>query len=123
MSIKPPPAHPNIFEHTESLPVFLGYFLLYGFLGAFIGRSIDYAVKKIQNGKESKQTSFWSAILQILMNGTIFYLAFKLLLFKRGPNELTFDDWVSSTFQGLIFVTTIYSVQEELTKNIKHFMF
>jgi len=32
---------------------------------------------------------------------------------------MTFDDWISGTFQGLIFATTMYQVQAQLSNNFK----
>jgi hypothetical protein len=123
MSNKPPPTHPNSFEHSENYWSFVGYFLLYGAAGAIIGRTIDYIVSSLDNSKTDRLTSFWLVVLQLLINGSLFYLFFQFLLLKRGGNELTFDDWVSSTFQGLIFITTMYSVQDHISKNVRQALY
>jgi len=113
-----PPKHPNAFEHTETYLPFLGYFLMYGFLGGVVGRQVDYIVTKIQKN-DDRLSSFLFICLQIALNGTAFFILFKTLKFNRGGFQMTFDDWISSTFQGLIFATTLYSVQTALTTNFQ----
>ena len=114
-----PPAHPNKFEHTETLIKFLGYFVLYGFIGGIVGRCIDFSIAKIKGTRDEKLFALLMIILQIVFNGLFFYFVFKIYKFRGGSVELTFDDWISSTFQGLIFATTLYSVQDQLMINFK----
>jgi len=113
-----PPKHPNAFEHTEQYLPFLSYFVLYGSVGGLIGRIIDYIVAHLQK-KEDKWNAIVFIILQIALNGTAFYVLFKTMKFERPSGAMTFDDWISSTFQGLIFATTFYSVQTKLTTNFQ----
>lgn len=111
-----PPKHPNAFEHKESTVNFLSYFLFYGLIGGLIGRVVDFVILKIQKSK-GRFASLGFLALQILLNGLVFLAAFKTILFRNKNDTLTFDDWISSTFQGLIFATTYYSAQDALTKN------
>ena len=118
-----PPKHPNDFEHKETFIKFLSYFIFYGFLGALLGRSIDNSIEYLNNEEDSRQKQIGLFFLQILINGIIFFVAFQTLTFKFNNINLTFDDWISSTFQGLIFATTMYSMQNKLFDNLKNGMF
>ena len=113
-----PPKHPNAFEHTEKYLPFLMYFILYGCVGGLIGRVLDYIVKTLQK-KQDRLHAIIFIIFQIALNGTAFYFLFKTIKFKRISGIMTFDDWMSGTFQGLIFATTFYSVQTALTENFQ----
>ena len=97
----------------------LGYFLFYGLLGALVGRTIDKSLAYLKSDTDSKAKVFGLFILQLFINGIFFYTAFKWTTIKSKSGELTVDDWISSTFQGLIFVTTMYSVQNSIYENIK----
>lgn len=118
-----PSKHPNSFEHKENLIVFLGYFIYYGFLGAFLGRTVDISISALKSDADSKVKLISLFILQLIFNGLFFYIIFKLITVKSKTGELTIDDWISSTFQGLIFVTTMYSVQNNIFENIKQGLF
>lgn len=116
-----PPQHPNDFEHSESLIKFLGFFLFYGFLGGAIGQLIDRTVSKLQGGLVGWRYGILFYTLQILLNGLAFFILFKTVHFNstyRG-HKMTFDDWLSGTFQGVIFATTMYQVQEQISFNFK----
>lgn len=117
--MKEPPKHPNKFEHTENIVFFLGFFVLYGFVGGIVGRLLDFSVAKIKGSHDEKLYAAAMILLQIIFNGLFFYLVFRIYRFRFGNVELTFDDWISSTFQGLIFATTLYSVQDQLMVNFK----
>jgi hypothetical protein len=103
----------------ESAPTFLRYFVFYGCVGGIVGHLIDKAVSSIQGTQTSRLQSALYYILQILFNGIFFFIAFKTITFKQKDGVLTFDDWVSGTFQGVIFGTTLYSVQNQLAINGK----
>jgi hypothetical protein len=118
-----PSKHPNAFEHKENVITFLSYFLYYGFLGAFIGRSIDKSLSLLKKNNDSRLKLFGLFLLQILVNGIFFYITFKTIIIKSKTGELTIDDWISSTFQGLVFVTTLYGVQNNIYENIKNGLF
>ena len=113
-----PPKHPNAFEHTEKYLPFLSYFIMYGCIGGLIGRLIDHIIDSLQKNQDRLSATLF-IILQIALNGTAFYILFRTMTFKRRYIEMTFDDWISSTFQGLIFATTFYSVQTALTTNFQ----
>jgi hypothetical protein len=113
-----PPKHPNAFEHMEKYLPFILYFILYGCIGGLIGRVLDHMVASFQKKKDRFHAVIF-IVLQIALNGTAFYILFKTMKFKRLSIEMTFDDWLSSTFQGLIFATTFYSVQTALTTNFQ----
>jgi hypothetical protein len=55
------------------------------------------------------------------MNGLVFYILFTNLHFHSPFTgiSMTFDDWMSGTYQGLIFATTMYQVQEQISVNFK----
>lgn len=110
-----PSKYPNAFEQESSFK-FLAYFVFFGLIGGLIGRVVDFIIIKLQK-RTDRFTSFAFLALQIFFNGLVFLSAFKLILFKNKNESLTFDDWISSTFQGLIFATTYYSAQDALTKN------
>lgn len=113
-----PPRHPNEFEHSEKYSSFIFFFIGYGIIGGLLGRIIDHVIARLQKKFDRWSASLFIA-LQIAMNGTAFYLLFKTIKFERGSVVMTFDDWMSSTFQGLIFATTLYSVQTALTTNFQ----
>jgi hypothetical protein len=113
MSIVNPPKHPNIFEHTEALPRFMLLFVLYGTLGGVLGRITDKAAASIK--PQTRINKALVFLLQLLINSATFYFAFHSIKIQK----LAVDDWVSGTFQGIIFITTFYTVQEELLANLK----
>jgi len=119
MAIALPITHPNKFEHTETAFKFIQSFLICGLAGGLVGQVIDRSVVNLQGDRRG----WWSAAafytLQILINGLIFYGLFKLIKFTAPEGTLTFDDWISGTFQGLIFATTVYQVQEQISANFK----
>jgi hypothetical protein len=124
MSVPEPPQHPNEFEHKESLPKFLALFLFYGILGGTLGQLIDRGISKLQGELEGWRYAALFYALQILLNGFVFFTLFKTVHFnfpslRRGGGKMTFDDWMSSTFQGLIFATTMYQVQDQISVNFK----
>ena len=86
-----------------------------------LGRSIDIIITQFHTDKKSG--SFFLGLLQLFINGLVLYTAFKLITFRFGREVLTLDDWMSSTFQGLIFVTTLYSVQNNIYENFKKGLF
>jgi hypothetical protein len=92
---------------------------LYGCLGGIVGHLIDKTTTDLQGSRTSRLQSALFYCVQILLNGLLFYVAFKTITFKQAEGVLTFDDWVGGTFQGVIFATTLYSVQNQLTVNGK----
>ena len=116
--IAEPPQHPNEFEHSEKYVSFILHFIMYGVIGGLLGRIIDHIVAKLQT-RYDRWAAVLFIILQIAMNGTAFFFLFRTMTFTRGKSTMTFDDWISSTFQGLIFATTLYSVQTALTNNFQ----
>jgi hypothetical protein len=124
--VAPPPKHPNEYEHSETIVKFFLTYLFYGLLGGFIGRLIDKTVVHLQGRRTGRLNCILFSGLQISLNSLIFYAMFKLIFVRNGTftltssdNTMTFDDWMSGTFQGLIFATTIYSAQDQLPLNLK----
>ena len=119
MAVSLPITHPNKFEHTETLFKFMQSFVICGIAGGLVGQLIDRSIVNLQGNR----TGWWSAAafytLQIVINGVMFYGLFKTIKFTSPEGILTFDDWVSGTFQGLIFATTVYQVQEQISANFK----
>jgi hypothetical protein len=115
------PEHPNEFEHLESFFSFIGYFLLYGTIGSLIGRSIDKLISVLESDSKIIKTSLF--FLQLLINAVVFYVAFKTITLQVGSNKLSLDSWMGATFQGLIFVTNVFSAQSYLYENIKNGLF
>lgn len=119
MAVSLPLTHPNKFEHTETLYKFMQSFVICGLAGGLVGQLIDRSIVHLQGNR----TSWWSAAafytLQIILNGVMFYALFKSIKFTAAEGVLSFDDWVSSTFQGLIFATTVYQVQDQISANFK----
>lgn len=119
MAVSLPLTHPNKFEHTETLFKFMQSFVICGLAGGIVGQLLDRTIVNLQGNR----TGWWSSALfyslQIIFNGLTFYALFKAIKFTSPEGILTFDDWVSGTFQGLIFATTVYQVQEQLSANFK----
>ena len=119
MAFTLPLTHPNKFQHTESLFKFMQSFLICGLAGGVVGQLIDRTITNLQGNR----TGWWTAAsfytIQIVFNGLLFFALFKGIKFSSPEGVLTFDDWVSSTFQGLIFATTVYQVQEQISANFK----
>jgi H+/Cl- antiporter ClcA len=115
-----PPEHSNEFEHREKFIPFLLYFLFYGFVGGIIGRLLDSFISALKHDDDSKQKSVLLYFLQLLINGIFFFIAFKTITIKSKyyNYSLSLDDWIGSTFQGLIFATTMYSMQNNLYVNL-----
>ncbi len=116
-----PPKHANDFENSESIVRFLSYFLFYGFLGGAFGQLIDRGISKLQGDQDGWIHALLFYALQILLNGLVFFTLFKTTHFHSPASGkiMTFDDWMSSTFQGLVFATTMYQVQDQISINFK----
>lgn len=124
--VKAPPQHANEYEHISSTLKFFGTYVFFGLLGGVIGRIVDKFIVHAQNGRTGRANSLFFTLLQILINGIIFFTLFKIVFIRDGiftfintEKTMTFDDWLSGTFQGLIFATTIYSAQDQLPFNLK----
>lgn len=123
-NILDPSRHPNKFEHKENFVTFISFFIFYGVLGGVIGRLIDKSISSLKNENDSRLKLTSLFLLQIFINGVFFYIAFQSITFKtKTDSPLTLDDWISSTFQGLIFATTMYSTQNNLYENLKNGLF
>ena len=119
MAVSLPITHPNKFEHTETLFKFLRSFSICGVLGGVLGQLIDRTITNLQGTRTDWGSAALFYCLQILLNGVAFFALFKAIKFSAPEGILTFDDWISGTFQGLIFATTVYQVQEQLSANFK----
>jgi hypothetical protein len=112
-TIPEPPKHPNQFEHVSNYPRFVGLFVLFASLGAVLGRLIDKSIALIEPTSRAEKAGLFA--LQVFISATMFFIAFRIIKLDK----LFFDDWLSGTFQGIIFVTTFYAMQEELFLNLK----
>lgn len=115
--MKIPPKHPNQFEHYEHISAFLFSFVVSGTLGAILGRLVDKLMQKLD--PKNKITTIMVFLLQMFINAIVIFVAFKYITIDK----LSFDDWISGTFQGIIFITTFFSMQEELFLNLKNALF
>jgi hydrogenase-4 membrane subunit HyfE len=105
-----PPQHANAFEHTEKIQSFLFMTITFGFAGILLGRFIDKQLQKID-----ATHPIFDTFLQLLINAMLLYFAFKVIKLSN----LSFDDWSSSTFRGIVFLTMFFSVQDNLYTNAR----
>ena len=108
-----PPKHPNAFEHEQSLVKFVTLVVFFGILGTAVGRVIDLSVSKIQGDDHTKLELFLFFVLQMSLNALVIFVGFKTIVLRK----LTLDDWISSTFEGVLFVTMCFSVQDNFYAN------
>jgi len=105
----------NAKEHTWSFSRFIAMFVFWGFLGILLGGFINLTVVKFQGAINKAfakwQTSAWFAFVQILELGLVSYAAIHILSRK-------FDDWIWSSFSGMIFWLTLIVSQTRLSTNI-----
>jgi hypothetical protein len=82
-------------------------------LGGIIEKLISYCIKdgEIQQGKLIN--SFY-LLLQLLFNAIVLYVFLRTIKFSNRYGVITFDDWLSGTFGGIIFTTTFFSAQTNL---------
>lgn len=83
-----------------------------------IGRLIDRSVSTLQGANSETDTKFQLCLyflLQMFANALVLYAGFKLIKFRH----LSFDDWMGSTFQGVLFVTMCFSVQDNFYANAR----
>lgn len=111
--IPEPPKHPNQFEHVSDFPRFVALFILFASLGAVLGRLIDKSIALIEPKTRAEKAGLF--LFQVFISASMFFLAFRVVKLDK----LFFDDWLSGTFQGIIFITTFYAMQEELFLNLK----
>ena len=113
--MRDPPKHPHVFEHKQSGPRFIALVVFYGLLGSILGRLIDKGVAAVQGTREATLEIIFFFVLQIFVNALVIYIGFKSLRL----HQLTLDDWISSTFQGVLFVTMSFSVQDNFYANAR----
>lgn len=111
-----PNQHPNYTEHQEAAFQFIAKFVLSGFLATILGGALEKLISYFQ--KDGVQTGKFYNILfltiQLALNSIIFLVLLKFVTFKNKYGKITFDDWLSGTFQGIIFATTFFSSQTNL---------
>jgi len=115
MKLSNPPKHPNAFEHSEQPIKFIGFVVLYGVIGSILGRVIDKTISKVQGETHTKIEMSLFFVAQMTLNALIIYIGFRTLRL----NTLFLDDWLSSTFQGVLFVTMCFSVQDNFYANAR----
>jgi hypothetical protein len=121
--VKAPSKHPNDFEHTQNVLEFIGFVVLFGVVGTIVGRVIDKSISSIQGTTgvttgettDSKLTLGLFFVLQMFANAVFLYVGFRSISLRN----LSLDDWISSTFQGVLFVTMCFSVQDNFYANAR----
>ena len=112
-----PNKHPNVTEHLDTPLKFIGLFLLSGFLASLLGgiieKVITYCIKdgEIQNGRIINSAYL---LLQLSFNAIVFFVLLRTVKFSNKYGFITFDDWLSGTFGGIIFTATFFSSQTNL---------
>jgi hypothetical protein len=53
-------------------------------------------------------------ILQLVINACVFYVLMRTVKLSNEYGIITFDDWLSGTFAGIIFTATFFSSQTNL---------
>jgi len=101
----------NAKEHTLPMYQFIFLILTYCTLGFAIGNATERIVVKLQGPlKHTIVDSALFAIVQIVLVSTVFFIGIK---FYRH-----WDDWLWSTFAGMMFITTYVATQVRFTQNI-----
>ena len=112
-----PNKHPNFNEHKDSPLKFIYLFVISGlaatFLGGILEKIIFYCLK---DGElpDGKWINLFYLFFQLVLNSIVFFLMFRFISFRNKFGTLTFDDWLSGTFQGIIFTATFFSSQTNL---------
>lgn len=112
-----PNTHPNVNEHYNKPVKFIGLYIISGIIATILGGVIEKLVTYFQKDGElqpGKFNALFYLLLQLLLNGLAFYAMFRLITFSNKFGVITFDDWLSGTFQGIIFTTTFFSSQTNL---------
>ena len=84
-------------------------------LWAQLGRVIDKTVSSLQGNEHTKVEKALFFLLQMTVNAILIYIGFKTLRLHK----LSLDDWIGSTFQGVLFVTMCFSVQDNFYANAR----
>ena len=112
-----PNQHPNYNEHKDSSVSFLVWFVFSGFLATILGGALEKLVTYFQKDGQlqpGKLNNILFLIFQLMLNSIVFILLLKFVTFKNKFGKISFDDWLSGTFQGIIFTTTFFSSQTNL---------
>ena len=105
----------NRMEHLRAFGPFVVSLTLFGVLGLLVGGLANYSIVKLQ-GPVDRQTvpyldSFWYTLAHIVVLALIAYAGIHLV-------SRTFDDWIWSSFTGMMFWLTFLSSQTRLVTNI-----
>jgi len=105
----------NRYEHTRPFLSFVVYLLWFGILGIFVGGLANFAVVKMQ-GPINRETitisdCIWFVLLQVLALAVVAYVGIHVV-------SRQFDDWIWSTFSGMMFWLTLLSSQSRLVTNV-----
>jgi hypothetical protein len=82
-----------------------------------LGGALEKLVTYLQKDGELQTGRFyniWFLSIQLLLNSIVFLLMLKFITFKNKYGKISFDDWLSGTFQGIIFTTAFFSSQTNL---------
>jgi len=112
-----PNEHPNYNEHKNSPFLFILWFVISGFFATILGGALEKLVTYFQKDGQLQPGKFYNILFltfQLTLNSIVFFLLLKFLTFKNKFGTISFDDWLSGTFQGIIFTTTFFSSQTNL---------
>jgi hypothetical protein len=109
--------HANFNEHKDAPFKFIFWFLVSGFIATILGGALEKLVTYFQKDGElqtGKMLNIFYLCIQLALNSIVFYILFTFLQFKKKFGKISFDDWLSGTFQGIIFTATFFSSQTNL---------
>lgn len=116
MAEKPllPNPHSNVDEHKYKFFTFLFSCIITGLLGVIAGGSIQKVMSYIIPNQEIPNDQwkvFAYLVLQLLFISVFFFVLFHVITLNNILGPITFDDWISGSFQGIFFSLTFFSAQ------------
>jgi ABC-type methionine transport system permease subunit len=112
-----PNQHPNYNEHKNAPVSFVVWFVVSGFIATILGGALEKLVTYLQKDGQlqtGKLYNIFFLTIQLILNSIVFLILLKYITFKNKFGKISFDDWLSGTFQGIIFTTAFFSSQTNL---------
>jgi hypothetical protein len=112
-----PNQHPNYNEHKNSPVSFVFWFVVSGFVATILGGALEKLVTYFQKDGQLQTGKFYNIFfltIQLILNSIVFLILLKFISFKNKFGKISFDDWLSGTFKGIIFTTAFFSSQTNL---------
>lgn len=101
-------------EHSFTVLRFVVQLVFFGLIGALVGGLINYSIIKLQGHSPTSTSwghSFWYVFLQLFFISAVAYMSIHFI-------SRNFDDWIWSSFSGMMFWLIFISSQSRLMSNL-----